>query len=163
MAEFDNFSRAMERQFLNALSPSARQDTLILLCADHGQKSTTLNPHYEVRNHPGLTRRLHLPLTGENRMAYYYPRSGQMEAVREYIERTWPRQFALVEPAYALEAGLFGPGKAHPNMLDRLGDLISIAHGDAYLWFPDRDNPLTGRHGGMSADEMLVPLLAAQL
>jgi hypothetical protein len=62
-----------------------------------------------------------------------------------------------------LEAGLFGPGTPAPDTRDRLGDLIVITHQDAYLWWAAKPNPLIGRHGGLSAEEMLVPLLAFRL
>jgi hypothetical protein len=37
------------------------------------------------------------------------------------------------------------------------------AHNDAYLWWADKENPLVGRHGGLSAEEMIVPLLSVML
>jgi hypothetical protein len=162
-AEFSNFSLAFERLFLSHLSPAARHKTLLILTADHGQITTPSNPHYELRNHPNFLRRLHMYPTGENRLAYLYVRPGQYEAVREYIERVWPNQFILLESAYALEKGLFGPGDVHVSLFDRLGDLCILARQDAYLWWAAKDNPLAGRHGGMSSDEMLVPFLAVPL
>lgn len=163
MAEFIGFSDAMERLFLKELSPEARKDTLLILAADHGQITTRLDPYYELRNHPQLLRRLHIMPTGENRLAFFYIRPGQTEAVREYLERTWPNQFILVDPAYAIQAGLFGPGEPHPALQDRVGDLIVLAKGDAYLWWANKDNHLVGRHGGLHPQEMLVPFLASRL
>lgn len=161
--EFAIFSQAMEKLFLERLSPEARRDTLLILTADHGQIATRKNAHYELRSHPNLARRLHIYPTGENRLAYLYPRSGQIEAVREYMERTWTGQFSVLETAFAVEKGLFGPGKPHPALLDRLGDLVVAWHQDAYLWWAEKENLLVGRHGGLHPDEMLVPFLAARL
>jgi hypothetical protein len=48
-------------------------------------------------------------------------------------------------------------------LADRLGDLIVIARKDAYLWWADKDNPLIGRHGGLSEQEMVVPFLSVEL
>jgi len=62
-----------------------------------------------------------------------------------------------------VQSGLFGPGKPHPQLLDRLGDLIVYGRGDTYLWWANKDNPLIGRHGGFSPEEMLVPFLAVNL
>jgi hypothetical protein len=31
------------------------------------------------------------------------------------------------------------------------------------MWWANKENPLIGRHGGLSSEEMLVPLLAARL
>lgn len=162
-AEFASFSSAFERTFLEPLKASARQGTFIILAADHGQIHTRKDPHYDLRNHPNLVRRLHILPTGENRLVYLYPRSGQIEAVREYIERTWPNQFTILESEYALHHGLLGPGELHPDLGDRCGDLMLAARGDAYLWWGSKENPLIGRHGGLSHDEMLVPLLSASL
>jgi predicted AlkP superfamily pyrophosphatase or phosphodiesterase len=162
-AEFAAFSFAFEQIFLRRLPASLRSGTLLLLTADHGQISTRLDPHYDLRNHLGLIRRLHILPTGENRLAYLYIRPGQVEAVREYLERTWPNQFDQLDPVNAVEHGLFGPGAPHPRLLERLGDLLAPARGAAYLWWAAKENELHGRHGGLSSEEMLVPLLATRL
>jgi len=101
--------------------------------------------------------------TGENRLPYLYARPGQTAAVEEYLERTWPGAFTTLPSSHALEAGLFGPGTPSPRTRDRLGDLTVITHQDAYLWWAAKDNPLIGRHGGVSQEEMLVPLLALRM
>jgi hypothetical protein len=162
-AEFAAFGQALQTLFLEQLDPALRAGTLLALTADHGQIATQPDPHYDLRNHPSLARRLHLLPSGEHRLTYLFVRPGQMEAVREYIQRTWPNQFTVLESAYAVEAGLFGPGAAHPRLSDRIGDLILLARGSAYLWWEDRDNRLYGRHGGLHPEEMRVPLLDARL
>jgi hypothetical protein len=162
-AEFAAFSESFERLFLSKLSTKARQGTILLFTADHGQITTPNEAHYDLRNHPGLVRRLHIYPTGENRLAYLFIRPGQSEAVREYLQRTWPDQFSLVDPSFAIQNGLFGPGAPHPSLADRLGDLVVVGRGNAYLWWGKESNPIIGRHGGLSPDEMLVPLLALRL
>ncbi len=162
-SEFAFMSQAMDELFLSELAPEGKKHTLFLLAADHGQVPTEKDSHYDLRTHPNLTRRLHMQPTGENRLIYLYVKPGQIEAVREYVERTWPNQFAILESAYAQEIGLFGTGTATPRLAERLGDLILIARGSAYLWWGTNENPLVGRHGGLSPEEMLVPLLAAPL
>jgi hypothetical protein len=163
VADFRLFSAAFEQSFLSRLTSEARRETLLLLTADHGMLPTPLNPHYELRNHPNLARRLHIQPCGENRLAYFYIRPGQVEAVREYLQRAWPNQFVQLDPAYAVESGLFGPGAPHLRLLERLGDLIAAARGGAYFWWAQKDNPLLGRHGGLHPEEMIVPFLAVQL
>lgn len=162
-AEFAGFSHAFEQLFLQRLSVAARKGTLVILTADHGQIPTRQDTRYELRSHPGLARQLHILPTGENRLTYLFLRPGQSQAVRKYIEQAWPGQFVCLDPAYAIQTGLFGPGQPHPRLPDRLGDLIVMARGDAYLWWADQENFLLGRHGGLSAEEMVVPFLAARL
>jgi hypothetical protein len=162
-AAFAQFSHAFEQYFLHRLSPALRKDTLLLLLADHGQITTPKDPFYDLKNHPDLSRRLHMKPTGENRAMYFYIRPGQVKGVREYIERTFNHRFLQVEPENVLRKGLFGPGKPHPNLAERLGDLLALARGHSYLWWAKKENPIVGRHGGMSAEEMLVPFLAVRL
>ena len=162
-AEFTQFSAAFEQLFLNRLSPAARRGTLLVLTADHGQVDTHPDNHYELRSHPELAERLHILPTGENRLIYLFHRPGQGQALRAYMERAWPGQYAFLEPAQAVQAGLFGPGQPHPRLLDRLGDLVAAARGSAYLWWADRDNQMAGRHGGLTSEEMLVPFLGVML
>ncbi|HKJ27540.1 MAG TPA: alkaline phosphatase family protein [Anaerolineales bacterium] len=161
--EFANFSRAFDEYFLQKLSAGQLKDTVVILGADHGQILTDkTDAHYDLRNHPDFTRRLHMMPTGENRMAFLYIKPGQVEAVREYIERTWPNQFTLLEPAYAVEKGLFGPGKPNPRLLDRIGDMIALARGTAFWWWSSKENPIVGRHGGLHEQEMVVPFFATR-
>jgi hypothetical protein len=134
--------------------------TLVLLLSDHGQIKSTPNPHYELKQHLDLTRRLTLPPTGESRLAYLYPRPGQAAAVDEYVDRIWPHQFTSLPASYLADKGLFGPGQAHPMAASRLGDTTLISRAQAYLWWPASENTMLGRHGGLSEQEMLVPFLA---
>jgi hypothetical protein len=162
-AEFLDFTETMVVEFIEKISDTVAADTLLILMADHGQLTTQKDQNYEISNHDGLTRRLHMSPTGENRLAFLYVKPGQGAAVEEYLERTWPGAFSVFPSSQLLDAGLFGPGQPAPVTRDRLGDLTVITHRDAYLWWASKENPLVGRHGGLSAEEMLVPLLAIRL
>ncbi len=163
-AEFMDFSRNFETFFLDRLDPDLKKDTVVMLAADHGQITTDNSAdHYDLNNHPDFTGMLHLTPTGENRLAYLHIKPGKVEAVKDYIQTAWPDQFSLIDPEEAVTSGLFGMGIPHPGIYDRLGDLIVAARGKAYWWWASKPNPLIGRHGGLSAEEMLVPFLAARL
>lgn len=163
VAEFVGFTETMQRLFLSQLSAETRKDTLLILTADHGQIYTPKNENYELRHHPVLDRMLHIQPTGENRLAYLYIKPGSVDAVRDYVAQTWQNKFTVQESSNAIASGLFGPGRVAPRLADRVGDYILIAREDAYLWGDNKDNPLLGRHGGLHAQEMIVPFLAAPL
>ncbi len=160
--EFVAFIRTMLETFLNHFHSVARQETLLLMLSDHGQVSTPKNAQFELFHHPGFVNRLHMLPSGESRFAYLYLRPGQTKALEQYFQETWPGSFHLLPSILAFNKGLFGPGRPAREALDRIGDRIAIALGDSYLWWAPKPNPLLGRHGGLSADEMLVPLLAAR-
>jgi len=160
---FQNFSRTLEENLINRMSPSRRQGTLLVLTADHGQVVTRKDPHYELSNHPAFMDCLHIRPTGESRMTYLHVKPGKESVLRDYIEQTWPDQFLVMKSQDLVENGLFGPGTPLKNIQDRLGYLTVMAKGNHYFWWADEPNPLLGRHGGLSPDEMLVPFLAVHL
>lgn len=162
-AEFKSFIRNLQEHLLDTLSPQSRKETLLLLTADHGQILTPPDPHYHLENHPKLLDMLHIKPTGENRLAYLHIRPGKVQAVREYIGEHWPEKFICASSRKLTSRGLFGPGPYHPRWHSRVGDMTVIAREEAYLWWPNEENELLGRHGGLSRDEMVVPLLTLPL
>jgi hypothetical protein len=163
LAEFSLFSTAFEQFFINKLSPALRKDTLVILTADHGQVHTPLKVNNVLKNHPKLNQQLHIVPTGENRMSYLYLRPGSEQSTRDYLNENWGNGFTILTRDQALSAGLFGPGPKHPDLRDRIGDLIAFSHGNSYLWWDKKQDFMLGRHGGLHRDEMLVPFLAARL
>ena len=162
-AELDNFAWSFEREFLRRLTPAAREGTLFLLTADHGQVDISPSETVYLRDHPALRERLLMDSTGDPRAAYLYVRSGELEAARQYITEHLGEQFVVLDSQAALRAGLFGGGVQAPEARHRIGDLIVLARGPQTLW--DRKDPpkTRGMHGALLAREMLVPLLAARL
>ena len=158
--EFEFFLRALSDLFLRPLSLGPTRDVLLIVLSDHGQVATTPQSHFHLGRHPGLSRRLQLAPTGEARLPYLYLRPGQAEAAEEYIERTWPGAFTIVDSDHALSSGLFGPGTPCDQAAGRLGDRILISRGSNYLWWADKPDTLLGRHGSLTEEEMIVPLLA---
>jgi hypothetical protein len=162
--EFKLFSDAFEHLFLERLPAAHRGKTTVILTADHGQITTDRqDEHFNLDRQPALMQMLHLKPTGENRLAYLYVRPGCEDSVRRYVEDAWSDQFHVLDPLSMIDDGLFGPGEVHPRLTDRIGDLIVSAQGHAYWWWVDKPNPLVGRHGGLSDEEMIVPFLAARL
>lgn len=157
------FVNSLVQDFVRRLDPAIGRRILFVMLADHGQLTTQKDPNFELASHPGLARRLVMVPTGENRLAYLYPRPGQAEAVEEYLDRSWPGAFRVLKATYALDAGLFGPGAPAPSVGDRLGEQIVVGLHDSYLWWAPKENPLIGRHGGLSEHEMLVPFFVRRL
>ncbi len=64
-----------------------------------------------------------------------------------------------------LAAGLLGPGQPHPRLAERLGShaLLMEAGWTIVDHVPgEHEHTMIGVHGGLSADEMRVPLILAR-
>ena len=161
--QFRAFSSLFEEAFINRVDKIIRQKSLLILMADHGSKATPKYDKYDLNQHPELLKYLVMQPTCENRLAFFFIKPGKLQAIRDYFEQTWPDKFILFDPDTALQSGLFGKGPFKTTSRDRLGDLIVVARGDAYLWWAPKPNPMLGRHGGLSIEEMLVPFYALPL
>lgn len=61
---------------------------------------------------------------------------------------------------------LFGNDKAHPSFFDRLGDLLILPKVNnlvSYQYLPNKRFIFKGTHGGITEEEMIVPLVANRL
>lgn len=161
--QFSDFSNLIKNAFLDGLIPSIKKDTLLILTADHGSIYTPQNSHYDLVQHAELLSMLRIQPTCENRLVFLFTKSGQEQVVRDYFNHQWPGQFTLIDRQIAIDANLFGEKLQHPMLNERVGDLIAIAHGNAYIWWANKTNVMLGRHGGLSPEEMLIPFLALPL
>jgi hypothetical protein len=161
--QFGAFSSLFERGFLSKLTQDSAEETLLILTADHGSIATPAMKKFNLAHHPKLTSYLVMQPTCEHRLPILHIKPNCVSKVRDYFAKTWPDDFFLVDSKAALEGGLFGKGPYIDGVYDRLGDLIVIARGHAYLWWSPTPNLMAGRHGGLSAEEMLIPFYALPL
>jgi 2-C-methyl-D-erythritol 4-phosphate cytidylyltransferase len=103
-----------------------------------------------------------VPIIGESRAAFVYPRPGRTETIRSYLTEAYPDWFVILDSARALEAGLMGKPVTDESYA-RAGELLVLPRGDRALQMGQPPVPLIGRHGGLTQQEMLVPLLGARL
>ncbi len=163
-AEILAISTLMERLFLDRLLPEDREGTLLLLTADHGQILTPLEEVVVLEDHPALRDMLWMRPVGESRVPFFYVRQGMLECTLGYLTEQFGDRFVFLTREQVLASGLLGPGPAYHETAFRLGDIVGIARRGAAL-VADREGAtrLAGRHGGLTPEEMLVPLLAVRL
>jgi hypothetical protein len=99
---------------------------------------------------------------GESRAAFVYPRAGRKQAIRDHLATAYPGWFTVLDSAEALDAGLMGK-PITDEAYARAGELLVLPHDNRALQRGEPSATLLGRHGGLTADEMLVPLLGARL
>jgi hypothetical protein len=161
-AEFRSVSRLLETEFLAQLPAEDREGTLLLITADHGQMRMPADQVLTADEDPELSQHLMVPVLGESRAAFVYPRPGRTEAIRHYLQNTYPGWFTVVDTSQALEAGLMGKPIADETRA-RAGGLWVLPHGNHGLQGTKPSVPLVSRHGGLTAEEMLVPLIGTRL
>jgi predicted AlkP superfamily pyrophosphatase or phosphodiesterase len=162
-AELKTLAFALEQGLFHDLEAPWLRDTLVLLLADHGQLRVLPKERVvHLKRYPSLVKRLRLSPTGEYRAAYLYAKPGALRDLEEGLRGRFAEELVVLRSEEALAAGLFGPpgGRVHPETRDRLGDLVVVPRGPQALYWPYDAFDLVGRHGGLTDEEMLVPLIA---
>ena len=113
-----------------------------------------------------LVELMRLPLCGDGRVAYCYVRPGRRRAFERYVGAHLDRQAQLCVSADLIDQGYFGIGPSHPRLAERVGDYTLLMK-DRYVikdWLPGEGRFVhVGVHGGLTREELYVPLVVASV
>jgi len=166
-------SFVIQKGLVERLARASAKKTLIIVSADHGQvpvdpkKTIYLNRFRSAVN--GL-RKLRsgrpIPATGSARDVFLHVQRDKLEKVRGSLSEGLKGRATIINTNDAIEHGLFGLNKPSRKFNERVGDLIILPHGNGTVWYkdtPDYALDLRGHHGGLTREEMTVPLAVARL
>ena len=139
--------------------------TTVIVTADHGFIDARPDQKIELDAHPQLARTLSLPLCGEGRAAYCYVHASQRAQFVDYVATHLDEYADLKDSESLIESGYFGLGPPHARLHERIGDytLLMKDHSVIKDWLPGEPRYVhIGVHGGMSAQEMYVPLIVVE-
>jgi hypothetical protein len=132
--------------------------TVLVVTADHGQVEV---PQADVLELPGDLQSHVASQSGEGRFRWLHARGGRsgalLDAARDLMgDHAWVRS-----RDEAIAEGWYGP-VVTDAAAGRLGDVLLAAKGTVAFFDPLDTGPyiLVGRHGSLTEDEMLVPLVA---
>jgi hypothetical protein len=130
---------------------------VVVVTADHGQ--------IDVGNRVELLGReimssVHF-MSGEGRFRWLHAHPGAAADLEEAAAERYGDSSWVLSRAQIIEEGLFG-GSLRPELVDRLGDVVLIPHTPIAFVDPadTGESRLACRHGSLTSDEMLVPLVA---
>lgn len=141
-------------ELIDALPPGA----CLVAVSDHGQ----VEVGERLMPIPDEILRLTSLLSGEGRFRWLHARPGAVAALAEAAEGHFG-ELAWVRTRAQAEAEDWFGGKLDAEVASRLGDVVLAASAPVAFEDPaDTGNlRLVSRHGSLTADEMLVPLLVA--
>ena len=158
--EVVKFDREMERLF-----QSLKSGSRLVVTADHGHLDYTEQSKILVRDQDRLRDFFTAEPSGDERSFMFHVRQGvEQEFSKEFLDR-FGDHFLLLTTAEVLESGLLGPHGVSELTFSRLGSFTAIANSNAGMKFltPENQRKIrpVGQHGGLSSEEMLVPLIIA--
>ncbi|HPO05668.1 MAG TPA: alkaline phosphatase family protein [Candidatus Gracilibacteria bacterium] len=139
-------------------------NTLLLITADHGQTEVPADQVLWLEDFAGLSECLSMPLLGEFRVRYCYVRAHKTAQFEEIVQNKLSKYCWCFPSSQIIQDNLFGLGKPHLKLAERVGDYILVMK-DHYIlrdklgnFDPTRKN-FIGNHGGVSEEEMMVSLI----
>lgn len=169
-AEIDACLTALESWFRRL--PRTRHDTLIILTADHGQ--IAVDPRTTVYlnagdRFAGLERFLRCNRRGEllvpagsPRDLFLYIADGRLAEAQQFFAERLAGTADVRQVRDLADRGYFGPQPLSPVFWDRVGDLVVLPHAGETVWWYEKDRfeqTFYGHHGGLTPQEMEIPLL----
>lgn len=149
--------QAIGHGLLAPLADAGRGDVVLLVVADHGHIAIDQEQVISLKDHLaafGGDR----PIPTGDRRAVGLP-GGSLDARADLVALAG--DLGAVLPARdALGAGLYGPGRPHPDMTSRIGETLLLSRNGSAFTFQQSNNVTAGGHGSLTRREMLVPLLA---
>ncbi|MCI4360167.1 MAG: alkaline phosphatase family protein [Thermoplasmata archaeon] len=165
--ELERIAHLVEHVASRLPTRRARRVTM-LVTGDHGQVPATVEARVAIEQNPRIVAELARPLAGDRRAGFLLARPGRVPALRAALDEVLPRGSRTIAMEEAVRAGLFGPPPFHPELEQRLGDLLVLVPSPAGLtYLPPGAAPIArhlyGAHGGLETDELVVPLVSGPL
>jgi predicted AlkP superfamily pyrophosphatase or phosphodiesterase len=172
-AELSATSHLLDKELVEKIDRKTAEETLFLLTSDHG--GVTIDPKETIYLNwfPEIVANLKWSKGGKRILPTGSPRDVFLHIEEEKLTKTYEllsqkigTKAKILEAKHAIEKGLFGSGKVGAEFLERVGNLLILPHKNETIWFEHvkgRTLTLLGHHGGLSEDEMLLPLAITPL
>ena len=139
----------------------------IVASADHGLLNTPDEEVHEIEPDDELVKHLAHEPWGTGRAMMFQVRGDRTTEFEAGFRERLGHDFYLLETGDALELGLMGPGPVSQITRRRIGSHISISRGSPVIDYKYPRDEQDGHksvasHGGLTPDEMRVPLIVAR-
>lgn len=154
--------RSIDAMFAQLCERLAGMGVDVVVSADHGFIDSPAEHFVCLDAYPEALAMLAEPLWGERRAAFCELREGVEAEFSGFVREELADKAVLVRSADLIEQGFFGPGARHPRLRERTGSHALLMEPGWTIWDPRPGEPLhsmLGVHGGLTPDEMWVPLI----
>ncbi|BAL25128.1 alkaline phosphatase family protein [Azoarcus sp. KH32C] len=137
----------------------------IVVSADHGFIDSPQQQQIRLEDYPDAKRLLDTPLFGERRAAFFGLRPGAERDFQAFSDEVLRGKAVLLSSESLRKNNLLGPGKPHRKLSERTGTHALLMESGWTILdrLPDEtEHEMLGVHGGLSPQEMWIPLICAR-
>lgn len=154
----------IDRAFARLCQLFERRNIEIVITADHGFIDSPPELQVHLDDHPDLKSMLATPLFGERRAVSCNVRPGAESEFEAAAVASMAGRAVVHRSQELIKHGLFGPGRTHRRLRERLGSHVLLMEEGWTLidtLADEKPHVMLGVHGGLSAREMWIPLIHA--
>ena len=161
-AEVFAYFKKLNKKLIPFLKSINGTNTTVIITADHGLIDTTESRIIKLKEHLEFVDTLTLPLCGDTRIGYCYVHPSKAKYFEEYVNKFFKNCCELYKAEDLIRTKCFGLFEPSENLFDRVGDYVLIMKENYIIrdfvlgedeYFPK------GNHGGVSKEEMFIPLI----
>jgi len=139
-------------------------NTKLIIVADHGLIDAFPNTEIWIENIVGLKECLTIPLAGEPRVRDCFVRPNKVKDFERIVRTKMSKYCWCFKGERLIRDNFYGLGKPNKRLFERVGDYVLIMKENYILRnkLANYRKPKKfekGKHGGVSDDEMIVPLI----
>lgn len=156
----------LDRKIARLAKFAKNKNTVIVVTADHGLTDTKEQSKIiELKDHPKFSETLSMPLSGEPRVVYCYVKSSKIKQFEDYVKTKFKNICEIHKSKNLIKENYFGLYEPNEKLKDRIGDYTLIMKENYImrdLVLGEERNMSIGNHGGVSKEEMFVPLIVIE-
>jgi len=166
------FFDSLQEEFFARIEKEKIKDTLFLMTSDHGQVSVDAKETIYLNHDEKLTEAFDIDRNGKKILTWGSPRDiflaikeRKKEEIVFHLRETYGKYALIIKTEEAVRAKLFGDGSQNSEFLQRLGNIMILPFHGNTIWYEHIKGELfefKGHHGGLTEDEMLIPLAVAK-
>lgn len=162
-AIFRNFLFSFYNEFIKKLSPTKLRKTSLLMTGDHGLVGVNRSDSIMANDYPDLMKNLERPPSGDSRVSFLKVTSGREDDVIRFFD-DFTGKLDIFRSDDLFEHSFFGKGTVREGVRESIGDLTVLSKRKGvtfrYRYKKSKDETfLRGHHGGLTEDELFVPLI----
>ncbi|MBU1136544.1 MAG: alkaline phosphatase family protein [Nanoarchaeota archaeon] len=154
----------LDKQIKNLSKSIKGTNTKLIVVSDHGLINAVPKTEIWVENIVGLKECLTIPLAGEPRVRDCFVRPSKIREFEKIVKNKMAKYCWCFKGGQLIKDNLYGLGKPNKRLIDRVGDYVLIMKKNYILRdkLANYEKPKKfhkGKHGGVSDNEMIVPLI----
>jgi hypothetical protein len=149
---------------IETLTKNAKSDTKFIIVSDHGMIDNIQEDKLCTKDFKGFDDCLTIPLAGEPRVRDCFVRPRKVEQFKKIVKEQMSEYCWCFEGEQLINDNFYGLGTPNKKLFDRVGDFVLIMKSHYVLSYKlanYKAHPKNhiGAHGGITPDEMLIPLV----